>query len=634
LIRDLRRAGLVTQIDLERLTVAEATTMIRKMAGMESGAELFSQRIYEPTAGNPFFIIEVLKSLFEQDLLRREPGGWATTLEDFANDYRTLPLPLSIREVVEARLERLDEQTHTVLETAAVIRHPFTFATVKMACGLSEIEALDAFDALLRADVFHEVAADVNGSMYEFTHPLLREVAYQNLSGARRQHLHFRVGHALEEQYMPSPNGVVDRLAYHFGLGGVRDKALKYAIEAGHHARVVYAADAAIEHYQRALSLKPDAESEKEISTGLGDVYTLRGRHTDAIASYERAIALSDDPHEIADLHRRIGRVYERGGDYPAALAQFQMGNAALEDAGPSVMMARLDDGIALIHIREGRHAEAIALCQKALDSLSKLNDQDTRREIGWLSNTLGSAYLHHGNYAGALEQFQRSLEIRSALNDVQGTAQLYNNIGVVHYYRGDYQAAHQSYEQSLAIKQDISDMYGLALSHMNLGLTSFRLGDTDAAYQHLMQALRLGRDIEAEGLLPEIYRILAQLHLAVTDAGSAALYAQKALDTATELGSETFIGVAHRVLGQVRVAEGVREEARAHFEESQRIFEAAGEPHEFAKTAAAYGEALVSWEELEPARAQLEQAACIFRDMGAMLRLERVQASLEVMNH
>ncbi|MBS1252545.1 MAG: Transcriptional regulatory protein MoaR1 [Anaerolineales bacterium] len=632
LVRDLRRDGLVTQIAVNRLTIDEVTAMIRKMAGMKEGAERFSQRIYEQTAGNPFFVIEVIKSLFEQGLLREEPGGWATTWEDFASDYQTLPLPLSIREAVEARLERLDGNTQMILETAAVIRHPFAFSTVQTASGLSEIEALDAFDALLRAGLIQEIAVDIEGSTYDFSHPLVREVTYQDLSGARRQHLHCRVGQTLEATHLPSPNGVVDRLAYHFGLGGARDKALKYAIEAGHRARGLYAADAAIEHYQRALSFKPSVADEAEITAGLGDVYTLQGRHSEAIVSYRRALELAGDEPEIADLHRRIGRVYERGGDYEAALSHFSLGKDALADAGPSPTRARLDDGIALIHIREGRYDEAIDLCQHALDSLNGLGEKDTRQETAWLTNTLGSAYLSQGDYTAALDHFHRSLDLRTELEDLQGEATLHNNIGVVHYYRGDYDAARECYERSFSIKDDIGDVYGLATSHTNLGLTSMRLDASDVARSHLTQALKLCREIEAEGLLPEIYRLLAQLHLNTGDADGAAIYAEKSLETAQDLKSSALIGVAYRVLGEVAAAQDEEIEAHDHFEESHHIFAEAHEAHELAKTAATYGDALQAWGELDVAREQLQKAAEIFEASGADLRLERVQAALDGM--
>ena len=627
LIRDLRRSDLVTQIHVRRLTREEVTTMIRCMAGMEKGAERFSQRIYERTAGNPFYIIEVIRSLFEQGVLRQEPGGWATAWEDFASDYRTLPLPTGIREVVEARLERLDSKARSVLETAAVIRQPFAFTTVQQASGLPETEALDAFDVLLRASLIHEVAADLEGSIYDFTHPLIREVAYQNLSGARRQHLHLRVGQALESA--APVEEMIDRLAYHFAQAGAREKALQYAIAAGHRARAVHAAETAIEHYQRALALHPERVQEAEIRAGLGDVYTLCGQHAAAIAAYEAALALTEDPHQLADLHRRIGRVHERGGNYTAALRHFYAGKAVLADVDPSHVAARLDDGIALIHIRQGQHDQAVDLCRRALEGLEALKDVDTRLEVAWLTNTLGSAYLARGEYDAALENFQRSLLLRQELDDAPGLATLHNNIGVVHYCRGDYQAAHEYYLQSLRTKEEIGDMYGLAVSHTNLGLTSFHLGDLDGARRHLNRALELCREIRADGLLPETYRILAQLHLATGDTAGAAKYAQAALEKARSLESHSFIGVALRIMGEVLAAQGDSDAAERHFRESLRVFEALSESHEWAKTAYAYGCALARWKRIEEAREQLSQAAEVFRSSGADHRLQRVEEVL-----
>jgi len=627
LIRDLRRAELVTQVHVRRLNQEEVTIMIRRMAGMEEGAERFSRRIFERTAGNPFYIIEVIRSLFEQGVLRREAGGWATAWEDFASDYRTLPLPTSVREVVEARLERLDSNARCILETAAVIRQPFPFRIVQQASGLPETEALDAFDVLLRASLIHEVATELEGSIYDFTHPLIREVTYQNLSGARRQHLHMRVGHTLET--VGPVEGVVDRLAYHFAQGGARDKALQYAIAAGHRAREVHAAEAAIEHYRRALTLRPDPAQEAEIQAGLGDVYTLCGRHADAIAAYNSALALSDDPQQLADLHRRIGRVYERSGDYEAALRHFHAGKAVLADAEPSPMSARLDDGIALIHIRQGQHEQAAALCRQALAALESLDGVDTRLEEAWLTNTLGSAHLARGEYEAALENFERSLQLRRALGDAQGLATLHNNIGVVHYYRGDYQAAHDYYLRSLRAKEEVGDMYGLAISHTNLGLTSFRLGDLDGAQRHLQQALKLCREIGADGLLPEAYRILAQLHLAAGDVAGAEKYAKSALEKAQVLGSESFVGVALRVMGEVLAAKGDCEGAQQHFEKSLRVFETLKEMHELAKTAHAYGRVLAGWGDTRKARERLSQAAEIFRHSGATSRLQQVEKEL-----
>ena len=62
-----------------------------------------------------------------------------------------------MRGVIQTRLNRLDEASHQVLETAAVFRQQFYFTTVKRACDKSADEALDALDRLLRAQLIKEV---------------------------------------------------------------------------------------------------------------------------------------------------------------------------------------------------------------------------------------------------------------------------------------------------------------------------------------------------------------------------------------------------------------------------------------------------------------------------------------------
>ena len=264
--------------------------LIRELAGMESGGEIFSRRIYQETEGNPFFIFEVIRSLFEEGILYRDEHGWSTDLKDFATNYAQLPIPPSMREVIEARLNRLDEVSRQVLETAAVFQQQFYFSTVRRACDRTEDETLDAFDKLLDAQLIKEGEVGIKGSSYDFSHDKIREVTCQQMSGARRQQVHRRVGEALEREYGDRLDEVVSRLAYHFTAGGDRQKALRYTIRAGDRARELYANEEAIAYYQRALELVESKEDLATIYEGLGDVYALVGKHQKAIESYRSAL--------------------------------------------------------------------------------------------------------------------------------------------------------------------------------------------------------------------------------------------------------------------------------------------------------------------------------------------------------
>jgi len=630
-MHSLKQDGLLGRITLHRLILEEVTTLIREMAGMESGGEKFSRRLYQDTEGNPFFISEVIRSLFEEGILYRDEHGWSTDLKDFATSYAQIAIPPSVRDVIQARLNRLDETSYQVLETAAVFRQQFYFVTVKRGCDKSEDEALDAFDRLMSAQLIKEVEVGIKGSSYGFNHDKIREVAYQQMSGARRQQVHRRVGEALETEYRNRLDEVVSRLAHHFTAGGDREKALRYSIRAGDRARELYANEEAIAYYQRALEL---AESNEELATiyeGLGDVYALVGKHHNAIESYKSVLSSAGEKlgkRRVAEIHRKTGRVYERNGGRDLALEHFGTGRRILESDGPSLEMVRLDSGMAFLSIRQGQYEEAIGLCQRSLDMLEKLPENvDSRKERARIYNNLGSIYLNWSDYPRATEHFEKSLAIRIENRDTHGTAILYNNLGVVYEHQGNYERAFEYHRQSCELKKEIGDIYGLAISHTNLGLILFRRGDYPQALNHLEEAVGICGDIECEWLLPETYRIIAEVRLALGEVTEALEFGHASLEMARKTGGKVFEGVAHRVLGKVMALGRQQwEEGERHFSKSIDILKALGNKHELGKSYYEFGLMLRDKGEVDRAQEHLSQAIEIFERTGATERLERAK--------
>src|SRR6266576_1245891 len=90
-----------TTIRLERLGESGVDALIESILGSSSPAGLASF-VAERTAGNPFFVEELLRSLRETDALARENGGWVMRP---GWDARTLPE--TIEEVLSARIDLL-----------------------------------------------------------------------------------------------------------------------------------------------------------------------------------------------------------------------------------------------------------------------------------------------------------------------------------------------------------------------------------------------------------------------------------------------------------------------------------------------------------------------------------------------
>jgi DNA-binding SARP family transcriptional activator len=633
-MRSLRQDGLLATITLHRLTLEEVTTLIREMAGMESGGEKFSHRIHKDTEGNPFFISEVIRSLFEEGVLYRDEHGWSTNLKDFDTSYAQIPIPSSVRDVIQARLNRLDDVSYQVLETTAVFLQQFYFVTVARACDKSEDTALDAFDRLLQAQLIKEVEVGISGSSYDFNHDKIKEVTYQQMSGARRQQVHRRVGEALEVEYRDRLDEVVSRLAHHFTAGGDREKALRYSIRAGDRARELYANEEAIAYYRRALGLAGSEEELAAIYEGLGDVYALVGKHQEAIESYRVVLDYAGrglDKRREAEIHRKIGRVHERNGGRDLALGHLKTGRRILETDGPSLEMVRLDSGMAFLSIRQGQYEEAIRLCERSLDMLEKLPENvDGREERARIYNNLGSIYLNWSDYPRATQHFEKSLAIRIENRDTHGTAVLYNNLGVVHERQGNYGKALEYHQQSFELEKEIGDIYGLAISHTNLGLILSCQEEYSRALNHLEEAASICGDIECEWLLPENYRITAEVHLALGEVAAALECGQASLEMAVKVGEAAFEGVAHRVLGKIKAC-GLQqwEEGEDHLSKSIDMLKALGNEHELGKSYYEFGLMLRDKGEVDRAQEYLSQGIEIFESTGATERLERARSAL-----
>src|SRR3989337_2244170 len=209
------------------------------------------EAVYRETEGNPFFVNEVVRLLVADGRLEspEQVTSWSVTI------------PQSVREVVGRRLDHLSAAARVITEVPR--------------------------------------AAD----RYSFSHALIRETLYEELSTTRRVRLHRQIGEAIEEI---DPEGRLSQLAYHFceaAPGGDIDKAVDYAKRAGERAMSLFAYEEAAAHCQRALQaleLKmPSEESLRcDLLLALGEAQvwggeTEAGRQTFRQA-FELARALGD----------------------------------------------------------------------------------------------------------------------------------------------------------------------------------------------------------------------------------------------------------------------------------------------------------------------------------------------------
>ena len=220
--------------------------------------EEFREALFQQTAGQALFTVELLRDMQERgDIVRDEEGQ---LVESPSLDWGAVPA--RVEGVIEERIGRLEEQLREILSVASVEGQDFTAQVVGRVQDIGERQLLRELSQELgkrhrlvqeRGEV--QVGRQRVLSPYQFAHTLFQQYLYNDLSAGERRLLHREVAEVLEELYEGNTEEIAVQLARHFELAGIDDKAIEYLLLVGDRARGLYAHREAIDHYQRALAL-------------------------------------------------------------------------------------------------------------------------------------------------------------------------------------------------------------------------------------------------------------------------------------------------------------------------------------------------------------------------------------------
>ncbi len=232
-LADEHKLDLATGIELEELSEEERDRLIQDRLAEpndQGSADLVAHR----AGGNPLYIEELCRTI-------REVGQDAT--------------PITLRDSVQARVDRLSARSRAVLQRAAVIGETFRFNILEELLGVAASPTLQDLveEGLLaqtsRADVKSE------GGEFSFRHGLIREVVYSSLSTQARKATHASVGRLLAlraESGLDEPPAIV---AWHLGIGGDAQASARQWVRAGQVALAAFEITTAQDAFERAIAL-------------------------------------------------------------------------------------------------------------------------------------------------------------------------------------------------------------------------------------------------------------------------------------------------------------------------------------------------------------------------------------------
>jgi DNA-binding SARP family transcriptional activator len=295
-LADLRREQLVERVSLTGLSPDEVTEMLQAIAG-DGLPDGLASTLHRETEGNPFFLEEVVRHLIETGAADPERARWPESI-----GLDTLGIPEGVRDVVGRRLLHLSPDANAVLTLASALGREFGLDILERASDLPGDRIVEALEEATAATLINEVAGAP--TRYAFSHVLIRETLYGELTTARRARLHRRVAEAMEET--AGNDDRLAELARHFfeaAQAGDIDRAVTYCRRAGDRALGVLAYEEAAGHYERALHAlelerHPDDALRGELLLAVGDAWWRAGAIERSTAAFAQA----------TDLARTTGR--------------------------------------------------------------------------------------------------------------------------------------------------------------------------------------------------------------------------------------------------------------------------------------------------------------------------------------
>jgi len=579
-LTELNRERLLEAVSLRRMSPGDVSEMIKQILEQDHVLAEFCELVYRKTGGNPFFVEEVIKSLKEEQLIFREENQWKI------KEVSRIEFPETVRGVVKARINRLDDECRNLLTMASFVGYDFSYEALRGATGLEENKLVELLEKMLKTGQIKERV--VRGEdAYSFADVIVRDVVHEEVSHLMHKRLHNVVGSALEKIYANKIDDHLAELAYQFMEGNDKDRALGYFLKAGEKAAKIYANNEAVSYLQSALQLLEEKEGELDekarVLERLGDIKRIQGEYDACVEHWSKALELRkklDEKENASRIHRKMAPVLDSAmGEKEKAEMHYQEALKILEAMPESVELASLYDYRASMFLDRGDLSNARSLGMKALELAEKLSAQevvaDSCRTLGSVFRTIGDAQAMRK----AIECYERGL--RTALDNgyMEAAIRCYNRLGAATpYYL--HQRVLEYFEKGYALAKKVGHISQESSIGTHLAFRMLLRGEVGNGVSLLEASLTLARKAGHMGdicftliVLGYAYQILGEWERSEQCLSEALNISQKLSDFSDFLLSNNTLGLLYLEKGGYAKAVEFSEKIFTRLQEAKSLW-------------------------------------------------------------
>jgi DNA-binding CsgD family transcriptional regulator len=492
-------------------------------------------RLWETSAGNPFFALELAEAL------RRRGGALSPDAP--------LPIPASLDELLRKRLDGLSPAAVEVARVVAAVAEP-TSDLLEAALGTGSDTAL--------TETLDTRILELDGDRLRFTHPLLGSAVASRQTPSHRRALHARLATIVPTDEERARHLALATIEPDRGIASILEEAARSA-----HARG--APGAAAELAEQALRLTPLAEvvDARRRLLLAADRHYAAGDDGRAVALLEGARAEAAPGIERAAILVQLAAV-QAGRSEAEALYRQALAESGGDDALEATIHLNLAD---LMRFGEGTE-RGLSHAELAVLAASRVDDIALRSRALAVHGRLHFNAGHGFSRAG----MEEALALERALPEGPLTDGVMAVLCHQLWWSDDLDPARSLLQELRDVLNARDDAEGEMSALWHLGLLEWRAGDWDEADRYVAAWLELGTQLGRLMPLGDVPAAVVAAHRGRID--DARVRAQAAIARAEAEAIHVVRAVHGWVLGFIELSLANPLPALEHLRRSHELFD------------------------------------------------------------
>lgn len=431
MITDIQLERKLTEIELAPLNKEDTQYLMAATVG-DAFADKRLPDLYAMTGGNPLFIVETLKE-------------W-----QIGSDGDRFHFSPVVRNAITNRLNRYPE-SQSLLNAVAAIGRPVTTSLIALVLELNEDIIDQQTERLIQLKVMHVTES----GKYDFTHELIRIIAYETMNDKERRYFHGQIARAIIAIHNRKPETIAAEIAFHFELAGMEHEALPYYEIAVLEAEKLFAYETVIYYCKKICALlTPDQVWPYLLK--IGESWIMLGNWNEAERTYGQWLECRGYSAPIRDR----------------SFCDVALGNCLL---------------------LQGKYEEARFHLERSLRHFEIMEDSSG---CSLAYGTVGILHYCWGNYAESLSYLMARRELPNAEKRIHEECRFSIYIGFLYYDQCEYDEAIRWFKKQIKLAASRNDSRAITVAMGGLTLTYLDMDELNLAYDYIAEKMEISKSI------------------------------------------------------------------------------------------------------------------------------------------